>query len=324
MAHQLEIKADGTASMFSGEGITPWHGLGTVIDGLATAQEALKFAGLDWTVEMVPLYQHFGGKELIIPNRFSNTRSSDGKSLGIVSDDYEVYNNADAFAFLNKITDTTNKEAVFTTAGSLFGGCRTFMVLKLTSAFTVLGDDAHDLYLMATNSHDGNQAFTVSVVAIRAVCDNTVTLALKQAITKWTLKHRVPLEGQAAVAREILELGYNYEDAFQKEVEELAKIKVSTDQMFEIADALVPAGKRQHDISVEEVMAIWKNEPTVELAGSGKNAWGAFNALTFWTDHKEYKTPESRFKGIVGTGNNMGLAERIRPKAHKMLLALGN
>lgn len=33
----------------------PWHGLGTKVDGLQTAEEALEKAGLNWTVLQAPL-----------------------------------------------------------------------------------------------------------------------------------------------------------------------------------------------------------------------------------------------------------------------------
>jgi phage/plasmid-like protein (TIGR03299 family) len=199
------------------------------------------------------------------------------------------------------------------------------MTLRIGETFTVGGDDAHDLYLMATNSHDGSQAFTVSITPIRAVCQNTVTLGLAQAKTKWSIRHKVSLEGKVQDARDILEMSFRYEDAFQKAVEDLLNIPVTTDQFFEITDKLIPESKRQHDKDVEEVMAIWKNEPTVLMASNGsekKNAWSAFNALTYFTDHKEYRTQESRFNQILGTGVGTGLGEKIRPKAHKMLLAL--
>lgn len=333
MAHELEI-VNGQAQMFSGEGITPWHGLGTVIVGLATAEEALALAGLDWDVELRPQFFQtpiFGNgldnpptdyEFHRIPDRLSTVRSTDQKHLGSVSNNYHVYQNKDAFAFLNRLTDTGLGEAVFTTAGSLFGGSRTFMTLKLTSSFTVGDNDAHDLYLMASNSHDGSQAFTVAVTAIRAVCNNTVTMGLAQAKTKWSTKHKVPLEGRAAAAKQVLELGHNYEAAFEEEVQKMLQIPINRTKMFELADAVIPASPRQHNDSVEEVMNIWENEPTVEMGGGKGNAWGAFNALTFWTDHKNYVTAESRFKSIVGTGTNQGLAEQIRPKAHKLLMAM--
>lgn len=325
MAHNIEIKADGTASMFSGEGLVPWHGLVKPVDGLLTAEEALKAAGLDWEVVLRQLYFLDGDTALKVPDRFSTVRLSDNKSLGIVSKGYHVYQNTDAFQFLNKLTDSDDAQAHFTSAGSLLGGSRTFMVLKIGETFMVGGDDAHDLYLMATNSHDGSQAFTVSITPIRAVCQNTVTLGLREAKTKWSIRHKVSLEGRVQDAREVLEMSFRYEEAFQKHVEEMLDIEVTTDKFFEIVDQLIPASPRQHDKDVEEIMAIWKNEPTVLMASNGsekKNAWSAFNALTFFTDHKEYRTPESRFNSILGTGVGTGLGEKIRPKAQKMLLAL--
>jgi phage/plasmid-like protein (TIGR03299 family) len=320
MAHELEL-IDGKAQMFSGESITPWHGLGTVIEGLATSEEALKLAGLDWNVDLRQLYQFDGDTALPVPDRFATVRDSDNKTLGIVSADYHVYQNIDAFGFLNELTDTAG-EAVFTTAGSLFGGSRTFMVLKLTNGFTVGDQDAHDLYLMCTNSHDGSQAFGVSVTPIRAVCNNTVTMGLAAAKTKWTMRHKVSLEGRVQDAREVLELSFRYESAFQQQVEAMMDIEISKDKMFKIADKIIPASPRQHDLFVEDIMNIWENEPTVKMGGGEGNGWGAFNAVTFFTDHKEYRTPESRFNSILGSGIGTGLGERLRPAAQKMIMAM--
>lgn len=323
MAHELEILEDGTASMFSGEGLTPWHGLGKVISSLATAEEALKLAGLDWTVELQQLFMAApDGTLSVVPDRFSTTRSTDQKSLGIVSKGYHVYQNREAFNFLNTITDTGSGEAVFSTAGSLFGGSRTFMTLKIGDGFTVGDNDAHDLYLMVTNSHDGSQAFTASVTPIRAVCNNTVTLGLKEAKTKWTLRHKTQLDGKVHEAREALEMAFKYEDAFAEEVERLMAVEIEKDQFFKIVDKIVPASKRQHDKDVEELMAIWESEPTVNMGGGEGNGWGAFNAVTYFTDHKEYRTPESKFNSIIGSGVGTGLAEKLRPAAHKAILQL--
>jgi len=326
MAHEVEI-INGKGQMFSGEGLTPWHSLGNVIEGLATAEEALKLAGLDWTVELQQLFMAApDGTLAMVPDRFSTTRSSDNKSLGIVSAGYHVYQNVEAFSFLNAITDTGSGDAVFSTAGSLFGGARTFMTLKIGDGFTVGDNDAHDLYLMVTNSHDGSQAFTASATPIRAVCNNTVTLGLKEAKTKWTLRHKTQLDGKVHEAREALEMAFKYEDAFAKEVERMIDIEI-TDAMFhKMAEKIVPESKRQHDKDVDLLEEIWRTEPTVLMGGGEgafgkKNGWAAFNAVTYFTDHKEYRTPESKFNSIIGSGVGTGLAEKLRPAAHKAILA---
>ena len=322
MSHELEI-IDGKAQMFSGEGITPWHGLGEVIEGMATAEEALKLAGLDWEVELVQATKTWNGQVVPIKDRFSATRMTDGADLGIVSKNYHVFQNAEAFGFLNSITDTGSKDAVFSTAGSLFGGSSVFITLKIGDRFMVGDNDAHDLYLMVTNSHDGSKAFTAAVTPIRAVCNNTVTLGLRAARNKWSLRHKTSLEGKIAEAREALEMSFAYQDAFEEAVASLIDIQVTKDKFFSIVDSIIPESKLQHDKDVDTIMNIWENEPTVKMGGGEGNAWGAFNAITYFTDHnKDYRNDSSRFKSIIGTGTGQGYAEKLRPAAHKALLAL--
>lgn len=322
MAHELELKQDGKASMFSGEGITPWHQLGTVVEGLATAEEALTLAGLDWDVSKEPVFQKVGDSFVQVPNRFSTVRSSDSKSLGIVSDNYHVFQNSDAFKFLNSITSTGSKDAVFSTAGALFGGSRVFITLKIGDAFMVGDKDAHDLYLMVTNSHDGSQAFTASITAIRAVCNNTVTLGLASARTKWSIRHKSTLEGNILNAREALEMSFRYESGFEEAVQNMLDIDIVKDQFFSIVDKIVPASKTQHDKDVEALMGVWESEETSKMGGAEGTGWQAFNAITYWLDHeKSYRSPESRFNSIIGSGLGTGAGEKMRPAAQKAILA---
>jgi phage/plasmid-like protein (TIGR03299 family) len=164
MSHELEILEDGTASMFSGENLTPWHGLGTVVEGVVTAEEALKLAHLDWSVEKQPIYL---GSGTVIPDRHAIVRDRDQKPLGVVGSDYVTFQNVEAFSFFDTVTDKGG-EAHYTAAGSLFGGKRIFLTAKVGDTITVAGDDDHDLYLLLTTSHDGSRAFTAATTMIRA------------------------------------------------------------------------------------------------------------------------------------------------------------
>jgi phage/plasmid-like protein (TIGR03299 family) len=313
--HEVEIREDGTGSMFSGENLTPWHGLGKVIPGLATAAEALDHAGLNWLVEKQPLY--FGESKEIYSGRHAVVRMSDNRELGIVSAGYHLFQNEEAFSFFDNVVDS--KEAKYTSAGSLFGGKRIFLTAKIGDTFDVDGQDAHDQYLLITNSHDGSQALTAAVTTIRAVCNNTVTMGIKGARHKWTVRHQTSLSGKVAEARAALQMTHKYSDAFEQEVRKMMQIQIDKDKFKKIVEDIVPKSKVQHAKSVASLMDVFENEKTVIDAPGAGSAWGAYNAMTYFSDHvKTYHNDLSRFKSLA----DAGFAEKLRNKAHARLLAV--
>ena len=65
MSHEIE-SVNGRASMvFAGE--TPWHGLGHRLEGNESANEIRELAGLDWNVEVEPLYRKIDGEFVEFP-----------------------------------------------------------------------------------------------------------------------------------------------------------------------------------------------------------------------------------------------------------------
>lgn len=315
MSHEIEILEDGTASMFSGEGIMPWHGLVNPVEGVLTAEEALKEAKLDWEVEKQPIY--FGEEKKIFSGRNAVVRIRDQKELGIVGNGYKLFQNAEAFSFFDSLVESD--EAKYTAAGSLFGGKRIFLTAQIGEDFLIDGQDPHKQFLLITNSHDGSQALTAAVTTIRAVCDNTVTMGIKGAKYKWTLRHQSTLTGKVAQARDALAMSFKYTDAFQAEVEKMMQIQVTKDKFLKIVEDIIPPAKLQHDKNVLAIMDIFENEKTVNDTSGKGNAWGAYNALTFWTDHgKTYHNEASRFKSLVGAG----FAEKLREKAHRRLITV--
>jgi hypothetical protein len=64
MAHNLATTNGRTAMMFCGE--EPWHKFGTKLENPATAAEAIEAAGLNYQVELVPLFTQDGNQ---VPKR---------------------------------------------------------------------------------------------------------------------------------------------------------------------------------------------------------------------------------------------------------------
>lgn len=223
MAHMVETM------FYVGE--TPWHGLGREIKEYPTSEEAIKFAGLDWDVVPKPIYDANG---VIIPGYKVNTRSSDGKALGVVTDRYKIVQNREAFAF----TDALLGEGVkYETAGSLASGKRVWMLARMEG--TTLAEETIDPYLVFTNTHDGTGAVRVAICPVRVVCANTLNLALASASRHWSCAHKGDINGKLEEARFTLANADRYLETLEEEFGELKLKKVTETQVRAMTDELL-------------------------------------------------------------------------------------
>ena len=323
-------------TMFSGNGILPWHECGTVIQGTASSAEAIKLAGLDWDVIPKPIYDEFGRE---LPGYKVNMRSSDNTALGIVTDRYRIVQNSEAFAF----TDALLGEGVrYETAGSLASGKRVWMLARMEN--TLLAEENIDPYLVFTNSHDGTGAIRVALVPIRVVCSNTLSLALHQASRHWSCVHKGDIQSKLEEARYTLSSAERYMKALEEEFGELKMKKVTDEQVAEMTDRLlqiefnnlynkaIKTGKivdfkerlRQQkfedklNIKRNDIITIYHDKP--DLVGTEKSAFRFVNAVSDYvghtTDHKQTKNyQENLFMKIVD-GHSM------IDNAHKLALAV--
>jgi phage/plasmid-like protein (TIGR03299 family) len=200
--------------------------LGVVLDEHPRSiEEALEKAGLGWKVTHADVLvvktpariDDFGTehpRELIPAKGFkANLREDAGQVLGIVSDEYEVVDNIDAFRFLDALIGS---EMHFETAGSLWGGRRVW-VLARRPKYIELGGDRSATHIYVANSHDGSMAVTAAVTPIRIVCANTLAAALSQAEhgvnarRTFRFRHTGNLQSKFAEARQVLGTTVNYE-----------------------------------------------------------------------------------------------------------------
>jgi phage/plasmid-like protein (TIGR03299 family) len=152
--------------MFSGRGMVPWHGIGAVLDGVLTSDEAIKAAKLEWTVNQIPVFSAHNWAEAI-PGYVANVRSDTKEVLGIVSDRYRVAQNKDVFAFADELIGTNHTRCTYETAGSLWNGRRVFMLVNMPQGRIV--GDTYQPYLCLSNAHDGSAPLQVFLTGIRVV-----------------------------------------------------------------------------------------------------------------------------------------------------------
>lgn len=296
MSHEVE-------TMFSGNRITPWHRLGTVVDGVLTAKDAIRAAGLDWTVEKYPVpdfevaYDEDGNayhtdKIVLSDDRFFLKRSTDLKRLGLVSDIYKQFQNEQAFDFMDTLVDSG--EAKYETAGSLRGGAVIFLSMETPKHIILPGDDEIKTYLLLRTSHDGSGRISVYVVTVRVVCMNTLTWAINGAKHSFGFTHTADVAGKAQQARESLGLTFRYEEAFEKEAKALIDVKVTDDEIIALLESTLPV-RPSKDAEIEAVMANVRGSDTV--ANFRGTAWGAVNGITEYYEHVKDNRSDSALFG---------------------------
>ncbi len=159
-----------------------WHGLGTVLPEAVSPTDALRIAGLDWTVEeSVSLAATFvgndGSAERAIVDSLKTLRRSDDKSiLATVGADYCVLQNTTLAAIAESL-GSEGKVRV-ESAGSLMGGRRVFFLLKGDTLDIGNTGDIVEQYCLLVNGHDGTMSKQALPTSVRVVCHNTLTAAL--------------------------------------------------------------------------------------------------------------------------------------------------
>lgn len=282
-----------------------WHRLGTVLDEEMTAEQALITAHLaGWNVRKINVSARdvavssggTGPVRISVPDRFATvyTNPVTGKAqyLGVVGTHYQPFQNEWTTDFLDALTHEAG--AHFETAGALFDGKRVFVSVKMPNTMQLAGgQDQIDLYIMATNWHDGQGSFEAHVTPIRPVCANTVAAAISAAKSSFRIRHT---RGSQTVAlqeaQRVLGLTFKYEEAFQKEAEAMIAKSITDNEFFDIVQGLLagddkaPSTRKQNsiDAAMQNIMAVWAGE-TGTMAGIEDTAWGGYQAFIEYTDH---------------------------------------
>lgn len=305
MSHEL-TKSD---SMFSVRE-TPWHGLGFVPKKHPKSiDQALEWSGLDWDVLQRPVKVTVpiigektktktitldGSGEQEHEGYFVNIRSDLMEPLGVVTGRYTPVQNREAFSFLSSIFGS---EMHFETAGSLMGGRRVWVMMRLPE-FIEVGGDTVGPYAFISNSHDGKSSVVTAMTPVRIVCNNTLTAALSRAKGKdaqrtYTIRHLGNMDSKLREAQNVLQVSINYYEQFKQLGDELARVKVSDQRVRSFTERLFPTPDGMGDQAIgnreqarEIVKSIFKgNGPGGDTTGNAPGTyWTLYNAATEFAD----------------------------------------
>lgn len=285
MSHELSINKKGEAEMFSGNNEVPWHGLGTVVAGQLIAKQAIKAAKLDWEVFSEPIITQVGQQPV---EGFMATVRKDSKyPLGIVKNRYEIVQNSEAFEFFDNVVGAG--QAVYDTAGALYGGRRIWIMAKLPKSLFIDGREKDEIErrVLLYTSHDGSVSLSMQVVATRVVCWNTLSAALSGAQNCVKIRHTKNATNKIEEAQHALKIVHAYYDKLDEVLNVLNKQEMNDKDMGRFTKVLLPtvddkeASKRIQNMRDDLVVLFGKGKGNL-----GQSRWDALNAVTEFVDHQ--------------------------------------
>ena len=338
--HMIDQSTGKAAVFVTGE--PPWHGLGTVIDNAVTSQEAIKLAGLDWKVQkwLLTATKPEYAEEVSVPDWYATVRTDTNAVLGVVSRQYRVLQNTEAFTFMDQAIQ--EGAAMWETAGSLQDGKRVWMLARIPTTVEVAHGDEVKPYALLCNGHDGGLAVHILPTTVRVLCNNTLNLALNQGNGKeLVIRHSQSLRGKIELAKRHLGIIGQRVEAFQHEAHALARAAFKDSEARGYVERFFPTktkpnfsdgvallstivgGQQDRSEVVCDLLAghfaeterIAKRNQTIleqildnfERDPARGTAWGAYNAVSQYADHQaRYRSADSRLNSAwFGAGNDL-------------------
>lgn len=315
MSHQLNFNQLNKTWSFASHAEKAWHGLGQVVDNAMTAEEAIKLANLDYTVEKANVYMKTQDDTNVqIEGFYSTYRTDTNQNLGMVRGRYEVVQNKDAFGFFDSIIDSG--EAIFQTAGALGNGERIFLSAKLPDDF-VIGTEKIEKYIMLTNSHNGTSSVIAGLTNVRVVCNNTLQAALNGLENKVSISHIIGAKDKIKEAYKVMGIASKYNLQVEQMFNQMLDVKMTEGDLATYftkvlkPDYISIDGLTQKEMStrlqnaVDMTLDFAYNHPTQKTTEATGTLWGAYNAISgVYNYGKNYKNSEDKFnQQFFGTAN---------------------
>lgn len=295
-----------------------WHGLGTLFDHYPTRKEAQSVAH-NWEPVQEPLYRRVDHVEedgtiveayKVVEDYKVNVRSDDKTGdgeLGVVGDSYVPVLNNELWDIAEAV-EKSGSDVMFETAGSLDGGKKVWVLVRLEEPLLIKGDPRGQTipYFALQNSHDGTTSFRGQATLTRIVCQNTARAADMDAQnrgTEFVFRHSKNVGERIAQAQEALSGWRESLVLWQQQSEQLISQQVDPVKALDFLERFIPMPpeniiSERTKKNIESDRAKWL-ESYNGFTGEGikGTSYGLVQAsLEFLNWHRRANTAESRFK----------------------------
>lgn len=298
-------------------GATPWHKQGTKIDSKLPLKQWATTAGLDWTADRHNVfYQNADGNYVECPEHRAIVASDDGEVLSVMSKAYEPVQPADMVDFFRKYI-LADSAFEMECAGVLVNR-RPWMLAayKRDDAFTVAGEE-HGAYVLMSTSFNGTMATVAQMTSVRVVCQNTLSMALRDNKAQVWMRHTTKFteEARAKAAHDLATLGQSVE-SFKAMGDSMAKQKISAAMTDKLIASLFDVDARKERSKKGKLSTRTSNmidqlkadiAQSVEEGAPKGSQWAVLQGVTRFVDHDRATRVKSSLRAAGVTSDEMRL-----------------
>ena len=304
MPHEI----DGSKAVY-GEGRRAWHGIGTVMDGLLTAEECLQVldpaqipiqraeVSLTFTIND----ENGKPKKVTIPAPdFSGVvdwdhDSSEYRALSIMARDYPIVQIRDQFRFMDDVIGQID--------GAHYANGIRLRKGKQTVITAFLGDyvldpkgiaDHNQRYLAGFNSYNGSWALRLKWLGFRPDCANMAAMALRGSTdanvigSDWSTKHTSNIMNRVNEAKSVLGFMQRHQVVSQAMEEHMIHVPLATDTFVRVIRGLfTDLNPKTNQVETDEEAVntcIYQRELSPSSKDIADTMWGGFNVVTEYND----------------------------------------
>ena len=281
------------------------------IDQNLNCSQLMRNAGLDWTVNKVPVQATIDNETITSDKLYSLVKSDNNKILvSGLTDQYHTMQNEK----LAQLGDYFSN-----IAGVSFEHCfnykddKAITFLANTGGEFKIGDDVVKNYLMLTNFHTGRDKTKINTTSIQPVCENTFLMALSDIEQFYIgITHRIEFNDRLEeLVRIKIKDALKSNEVYKEQAETLNSYSLTESDMLKYfilvynPKLIADFDKSKKDYSffndlsgnkqIKSCYGIWhdtyeNNGNTYKLENTGNDIrqdtlWKAFNCITYNEDH---------------------------------------
>jgi len=299
-----------------------WHGLAEVQADYLNPEDA-RLKAFPWEPVTTPLYRAvpvvnddgtLSTTYETVKGTVGIERSDTGEFFGAVGEDYTTVTNKTLTEIAEAVEGIAAGEVKVETAGSLKGGRKVWMLLRLAEPITVKGDNGPTIpYFALQNAHDGSGALRGQALFTKIICDNTAQAADLEARkngTEFVFHHTSGIKDRIEEAKSAVAGWRASIEAWNQLTAMLIDIPVSPAGRLAFRDEFIPMPASKHMISTRVLNNIETARTefdaimaSVTMQGIEGNAYGLVQAAIEFQQHArgvraatDLARAESRFK----------------------------